>query len=633
MSHPPRTVGDALSNRGGGKTATPKMIRRRYTEQQFRDAVADPDTKTMADLCRALGIVPRGANYETVRRFAAKIELELPQRVGRRPNPFDDLEASLVREAIASSTSIAATLRFLDVSDRETPRRLLKAFIREHGVDVTHWTGQGWARGQRRPPRVPLDSMLVSGRRVSGTSIRRRLIAEGVRNHRCEDCLLTDWRGAPIPPAADHVNGDSWDNRLENLSNYQCACTVETFSRLPSTTSRRLLSRLKREAQPRDGITLTRYQSVDALQNALAASVFNKTNAPKKAAGRALGTLVELVTFYMVRDWGLESSLAIERGLPEYGNADIKHNVEFTLHPARANDAVRRHRPERSLTCREMLLSFAEQGIEFNRDGLRPLASLSGRTKLRHACVFAEDDGSFWVSYITGNADEFEIAELKDEPYAMLECKRVGVEEGQKKGPQTIEKAKQGAYVARSVSGLQRIPLKDGSVAALVEEADGTLSTHDDYYGFLQDAIDSGDLQALQNVILTVGVVSNHGNWFTAEEHNKEMRVLAQSYDWLLFLTDSGLAEFIVDVLQGEQEHFEATRRAFVASFGRLGGATQFTKVIIDKAADQELTDYFASEQPWSRWFNVITPDEPIQKLRDDLLQLKSVHDQAWEAT
>ena len=52
-----------------------------------------------------------------------------------------------------------------------------------------------------------------------------------------------------------------------------------------------------------------------------------------------------------------------------------------------------------------------------------------------------------------------------------------------------------------------------------------------------------------QGVVLTVGVVSNHGNWFTSNNHNKELRVLAQSYDWLLFLTDFGLSQFIERLL------------------------------------------------------------------------------------
>lgn len=377
---------------------------------------------------------------------------------------------------------------------------------------------------------------------------------------------------------------------------------------------------------------MPRYQSVDALQNVLASSIFADTGAPKKAAGRALGTLVELITFYMIRNWGLESSLAIERGLPEYGNPLIKHNVEFTLHPAVDQETLRRANVGRSLTGREIELSARLKKVEFESASFKKGAKVIGNDGvMRHACVFAEEvDESFWVAHMSGATEDFNIARLKKEPFAMFECKRVGIEEGQKKGPQTIEKAKQGAYVARSVSGLQRVPLRDGSVAALVEEANGQLTTHDDYYGFLQAAIDDGDMASLANVVLTIGVVSNHGNWFTAATQNKEMLVLAQSYDWLLFLTDAALAEFIEDVLQGSRSDFVATRAAFAASFGRVGGSTKFTKVMMDAAADKELTEYFANDAPWDRWFNVITPGEPITKLRDDLIRLQEVHDKGW---
>jgi len=44
-----------------------------------------------------------------------------------------------------------------------------------------------------------------------------------------------------------------------------------------------------------------------------------------------------------------------------------------------------------------------------------------------------------------------------------------------------------------------------------------------------------------------VGVVSNHGNWFIAEDHNKELKVLAQSYDWLLFFRTRDLLDSSVN--------------------------------------------------------------------------------------
>ena len=75
------------------------------------------------------------------------------------------------------------------------------------------------------------------------------------------------------------------------------------------------------------------YETVDQLQNVLVDKVFHYAKDRKKAAGRALGTLVEIITFYLLKSWGFEHSVAIERRLPEYGNPEITHNVEYSLHP------------------------------------------------------------------------------------------------------------------------------------------------------------------------------------------------------------------------------------------------------------------------------------------------------------
>src|SRR6266567_1761981 len=82
------------------------------------------------------------------------------------------------------------------------------------------------------------------------------------------------------------------------------------------------------------------YPSVDALQRTLADTVFKYAADKKKAAGRALGTLVEIITFYTLRSWGFRDSIAIERPLAEYANPDITHNVEYSLHPILWSEAV-----------------------------------------------------------------------------------------------------------------------------------------------------------------------------------------------------------------------------------------------------------------------------------------------------
>ncbi len=170
------------------------------------------------------------------------------------------------------------------------------------------------------------------------------------------------------------------------------------------------------------------------------------------------------------------------------------------------------------------------------------------------------------------------------------------VEEGMRKGPQTIEKAKQGAYVARSVSSLQKIRMRDGQIRGFLEARDGQIRSGL-YRDVLREIIDGHSAGDVGGFILTVGIVSNHGNWFTSDNHNKELRVLAQSYDWLLFLTDAGLCQFVDATILNPRSELEPVRHAFLQSYSGASSGNRFTKVRIDAAADDSLRTYFRTNE------------------------------------
>jgi hypothetical protein len=128
---------------------------------------------------------------------------------------------------------------------------------------------------------------------------------------------------------------------------------------------------------------------------------------------------------------------------------------------------------------------------------------------------------------------------------------------------------------------------------------------------------------------LTVGVVSNHGNWFTSDNQNKELKVLAQSYDWLLFLTDKGLSQFIKKLLYKPAKKYKPIREAFLSSYTKEKKKNQFTKVQMNIDADRLLLDYFSKNiKTIEGWFNVISPRKKnLSALKDELRELK---DKNW---
>ena len=64
---------------------------------------------------------------------------------------------------------------------------------------------------------MPLDELLINGPR-SRRNIKLRLIAEGIKDAACEECGISEWRGAPLSLELHHRNGEKHDNRLENLA-------------------------------------------------------------------------------------------------------------------------------------------------------------------------------------------------------------------------------------------------------------------------------------------------------------------------------------------------------------------------------------------------------------------------------
>ena len=101
--------------------------------------------------------------------------------------------------------------------------------MRHFGFSMSAWT-DAITRGDvtPRPRAVPAKELLSGRRPVSRAHLKSRLIAEGLKDDRCERCGINEWRGRSLSLALHHVNGDGLDNRLENLALLCPNCHAQT---------------------------------------------------------------------------------------------------------------------------------------------------------------------------------------------------------------------------------------------------------------------------------------------------------------------------------------------------------------------------------------------------------------------
>lgn len=79
-----------------------------------------------------------------------------------------------------------------------------------------------------RPFGMPIEDLLVSGRKTNRSHLKGRLLREGLKENRCERCGLTEWLGRPLSMALHHVNGAGRDNRLANIQFLCPNCHAQT---------------------------------------------------------------------------------------------------------------------------------------------------------------------------------------------------------------------------------------------------------------------------------------------------------------------------------------------------------------------------------------------------------------------
>lgn len=152
-------------------------------------------------------------SYTTVRYWLKKYDLKT------LPTSKKTWSDENLKSAVAGSKTLAEVIRSLGLAVAAGNYVNIKRRVEELDLNTEHWLGQRWVSdpSRRRILNIPIEKILVEGSSFSTSNLRKRLIAEGLKEEKCERCGLFEWLGEKLPLELDHINGVSNDHRLHNL--------------------------------------------------------------------------------------------------------------------------------------------------------------------------------------------------------------------------------------------------------------------------------------------------------------------------------------------------------------------------------------------------------------------------------
>lgn len=122
---------------------------------------------------------------------------------------------------VAESFSLSEVLRKIGLESKGSNHKTLSKYIDVYGLDTSHFRGQTWNKGMANTDytaSVKLDEVLTQNTNFASSILKKRLIKEGLKQNVCEICGCDGtWMDKPITLELHHINGDHYDNRIENL--------------------------------------------------------------------------------------------------------------------------------------------------------------------------------------------------------------------------------------------------------------------------------------------------------------------------------------------------------------------------------------------------------------------------------
>ncbi|MFB6664703.1 HNH endonuclease signature motif containing protein [Streptomyces parvus] len=198
----------------------------RYTRELLEEAARMTGNSTDAVLW--CGGTPTPGSRRYLRKKMAEAGLDISHFADTWVRHTEET----LRKLVACSTSVAEVVRRLGISPVGGNHAHIGRRIAALRIDTSHFAPV--PPRERRAKGAPGDRLALrtpSDGRVPGERLRKELVRRGVEDQ-CAECGNTgEWLGQPLRLEVDHVNGEWWDNRPDNLRLLcpNCHATTDTY--------------------------------------------------------------------------------------------------------------------------------------------------------------------------------------------------------------------------------------------------------------------------------------------------------------------------------------------------------------------------------------------------------------------
>ncbi len=130
---------------------------------------------------------------------------------------------------IEDSNTLGEVFAYFGLKNKGGNYKTLKKRLTSDGIDFSKFS-KNYGVGQLKCYE-PISNILVEGKYRSSSWLKKRVFKAGLLENICIECgQLPIWNGKPLSLELDHKNGDSTDNRIENLRILCGHCHSQTLT-------------------------------------------------------------------------------------------------------------------------------------------------------------------------------------------------------------------------------------------------------------------------------------------------------------------------------------------------------------------------------------------------------------------